>query len=93
MVFLKKVLPGKADKSYGLHVAALAGVPDEVVKRGQDILQELEKNQPPKGVPALIQPMLFGHDDNIILELRELDADKLSPREALNLIYRWKESL
>jgi len=91
VVFLKKVLPGKADKSYGLHVASLAGVPESVVQRGQELLENLEMNPVPKYKKRVIQPDLFGQEDSILQEIKQLNPDKLTPREALNLIYRWKE--
>jgi len=92
VVFLKKVLPGKADRSYGVHVAALAGVPDIVVKRAQTILTEWE-NAPNNSKPEpVVQLELFSEENPLQKELRQLDVDSLSPREALNLLYRWKES-
>lgn len=90
VVFLKKVLPGKADKSYGLHVASLAGVPEAVVTRGQELLENLE-TAPAKPRKRLVQPDLFSQEDSVTQELRDLNPDSLSPREALDLIYRWKE--
>ncbi|MGI5911798.1 MAG: DNA mismatch repair protein MutS [Syntrophomonadaceae bacterium] len=92
VVFLKKVLPGKADRSYGVHVAALAGVPDTVVKRAQAILTDLENIPDSKSEPVL-QLELFPEENPLQEELRQLDVDSLSPRQALNLIYRWKESM
>ncbi|MGE5389905.1 MAG: DNA mismatch repair protein MutS, partial [Deltaproteobacteria bacterium] len=91
VVFLKKVLPGKADKSYGLHVASLAGVPEAVVSRGQELLESLERNQTAKPRKRVVQPDLFYQEDSVAQELRALNPDCLSPREALELIYRWKE--
>ncbi|NLW92395.1 MAG: DNA mismatch repair protein MutS [Syntrophomonadaceae bacterium] len=90
VVFLKKVLPGKADKSYGLHVASLAGVPEAVVTRGQELLENLE-TAPAKPRKRVVQPGLFTQEDSVTQELRDLNPDNLSPREALDLIYRWKE--
>ncbi len=90
VVFLKKVLPGKADRSYGVQVAALAGVPDAVVKRAGEILSDLEKT-PVELKESLIQPPLFPEENPWLEELEQLDLDNLSPREALNLLYRWKE--
>ena len=90
VIFLKKVLPGKADRSYGVQVAALAGVPDTVVKRAGEILSELEKN-PVERKEALVQLPLFPEENPWLEELEQLDLDSLTPREALNLLYRWKE--
>jgi DNA mismatch repair protein MutS len=90
VVFLKKVLPGKADRSYGVQVAALAGVPDIVVKRAEDILSDLEQI-PVERKESLVQPPLFPEENSWLEELEQLDLDSLTPREALNLLYRWKE--
>jgi DNA mismatch repair protein MutS len=95
VVFLKKVLPGKADRSYGVHVAALAGVPDTVVKRAKEILNDLEQTSAEVVVDPtefLVQPPLFPEKNPWLEELEQIDLDSLSPREALNLLYRWKES-
>jgi DNA mismatch repair protein MutS len=91
VVFLKKVLPGKADKSYGIHVAGLAGVPETVLQRAKEVLKQLE-NRPPKASASLVfeQPALFASENALLTELRRLDVDSLSPREALNILYRWK---
>ncbi len=92
--FLKKVLPGKADKSYGIHVAKLAGIPNSIIARAYNILDGLEideGNQKKKG--GCEQLSLFQEERNIILEeLEQLNIDSLSPRDALMTLYRWKES-
>ena len=91
VVFFKKVLPGKADKSYGIHVAGLAGVPETVLQRAKEVLKQLE-NRPPKASASLVfeQPALFASENALLTELQRLDVDSLSPREALNILYRWK---
>lgn len=91
VVFLKKVLPGKADKSYGIHVAHLAGLPEQVILRAREILENLEKKPESKASPNLVQPMLFAEENPLVQELQKLDLDELSPREAHTLLYRWKE--
>ena len=105
VVFLHKIVPGAADKSYGIHVAKLAGVPSAVVKRSQEILDELEKNHtsggraegvsPPKGgrkfSVGTTQFSLFGSENHPIIEdLREVNVDELKPTEALQLLAKWK---
>jgi len=93
VTFLKKVLPGKADKSYGIHVAKLAGIPSKVITRAYDILDSLEKDDNPRTKPIPEQMSLFGETSSPILEeLEGLNVDSLSPREALQILYRWKES-
>ena len=74
VVFLKKVLPGKADRSYGVQVAALAGVPDIVVKRAEDILSDLEQI-PVERKESLVQPPLFPEENSWLEELEQLDLD------------------
>lgn len=90
VVFLKKVLPGKADKSYGIHVAQLAGLPTTVIARAQTILEGLEREKTPYKSNVL-QQQLFDEIDPFTEELQYLDIDNLSPRDALMLIYKWKE--
>jgi DNA mismatch repair protein MutS len=92
VVFLKKVLPGKADKSYGIHVARMAGINNPVIVRAQTILEGLEKEKTSFKVNVL-QQELFPVEDPFTEELQRLEIDSLSPKEALLLIYRWKEML
>lgn len=92
VVFLKKVLPGKADRSYGVHVAALAGVPETVIKRAQAVLTGLEST-PQSKQEAMVQLQLFEEENPLQAELQQLDLDSLSPREALDLLYRWKANV
>jgi DNA mismatch repair protein MutS len=93
VTFLKKVLPGKADKSYGIHVAKLAGIPAKVVARAYDILDGLEKDENIHTKSGLEQLSLFGEERSPILEeLEGLNIDNLSPREALQILYRWKDN-
>ena len=102
VVFLHKIVPGAADKSYGIHVAKLAGVPSAVVQRSQEILNELEKNHAnsptaskPKGgrqfSVGTTQFSLFGSDDHpVITELQEVNVDDVKPVDALQLLAKWK---
>jgi DNA mismatch repair protein MutS len=92
VVFLKKVLPGKADKSYGIHVARMAGIKNAVISRAQSILDGLEKEND-MFIPDVLQQELFPAEDPVREELQALEIDNLSPKEALLLIYRWKELL
>lgn len=101
--FLHRVEPGPADRSYGVHVAELAGLPKEVVLRAWDILGMLEReggvplqgagSRPPgDGGPAqlpLLAPVEREHP--AVTALRELDPDELTPREALALVYALRE--
>ncbi len=91
VIFLHKVLPGKADKSYGIHVARLAGLPQAVTQRAEEILDTLEiKN--PKPVP--LQLSLFGDEEDPVIDaIKSLDINRLTPLEALNLIHEWQQML
>lgn len=88
VVFLHKIVPGGADKSYGIHVAQLAGVPRPIVSRAQEILTELENGAAQREQPnAPIQLRLFSPDDDLRREIAALDVMGLSPIEALNKLF------
>ncbi|MCZ6755982.1 MAG: DNA mismatch repair protein MutS, partial [Gemmatimonadetes bacterium] len=90
VVFLHRLEPGGTNRSYGIHVAQLAGLPAEVVRRAKTVLGTLERDHrvaqgPPPANPDPGQFGLFGATANPMLdELRELDVDSLTPLEALN---------
>ena len=97
IVFLRKIIPGGADRSYGIEVARLAGLPDTVVNRAKKILRELEDEA---GRPA---PVAAAEDEQVsfaavseaevVAALRRAQVDSLSPIEALNLLYELKQKL
>ena len=95
VVFLHKVVPGGADRSYGIHVAQLAGLPHPVVQRAGEILKLLEASS---GKAVRIDPhtpqqlALFPETNPLLDELEDLDINSLSPIEALNKLYEWKRS-
>jgi DNA mismatch repair protein MutS len=101
VIFLRKVVPGGADRSYGIHVAQLAGLPKAVIHRAEEILRRLEEEQPGRknGVgkdPAhakALQLSIFGHSSEIEAELKKLDIDAMSPIEAINKLYELKNIL
>lgn len=94
VTFLKKVLPGRADKSYGIHVAKLAGIPAKMINRAYEILYGLEKERSHSPAPVIEQLTLFESEINPVLdELESLKIDDLTPRDALMLLYRWKDQL
>jgi DNA mismatch repair protein MutS len=91
--FLHRVVPGGADRSYGIHVAALAGLPAAVIARARDVLTELERQRPLE--PAELQlglPMEMAPDP-LRKELEELEPDALSPLEALQKLYELRSRL
>ncbi|HET8552385.1 MAG TPA: DNA mismatch repair protein MutS [Gammaproteobacteria bacterium] len=91
LVFLHAVKDGPADRSYGLQVAALAGVPRPVIAAAKQHLARLE-NKPAPGPEPPQMGLFNGYVEHPALEeLREIDPDALSPREALALIYRLKD--
>ena len=110
VVFLHEVTEGAADRSYGIHVARLAGVPKPVLERAEEVLHLLEegdqgsavrrlvedlplfaaaKPPPPRAMPA-DDPAPAAAADGLLQVLGETDPDSLSPREALDPLYRLK---
>ena len=99
IVFLRKIVPGGADQSYGVEVAKLAGVPGRVVDRARAILEELEA----QGGAAPVAAAGTDNDSQLSLgdmagaavldELRQTAVDTLTPIEALNLLYKLKQKL
>ncbi len=93
VVFLHKIVPGGADRSYGIHVAQLAGLPKPVIQRAAEILQQLEQSS---GRAVQIEPTapqqlaLFPETNPLLEELRSLDINNMTPIEALNKLYEWQ---
>lgn len=95
LVFLHSVKDGPANRSYGLQVASLAGVPPSVVAAARDYLSELENKPqpaPPRGAKAPQMSLFESPLSPALKLLDELDPDDLSPREALEALYRLKKS-
>jgi DNA mismatch repair protein MutS len=97
VVFLRRILPGGADRSYGIHVAQLAGLPRSVIHRAEEVLAELEDGRgqkakakgPRRAEPA--QMPLFAPASPLLDELAQLDVDSMTPLEALNKLYELKQ--
>ena len=93
VVFLHKIVPGGAVRSYGIHVAQLAGLPRAIIQRANEILRQLEASS---GKAVKIEPegarqlALFPETNPLLEELHNLDLNALSPIEALNLLYQWQ---
>jgi DNA mismatch repair protein MutS len=106
IVFLRKIVPGRSDRSYGIQVARLAGLPPEVVARAREILGGLERDELSRGGrptlsgasgdPATSQLALFGisdnggHDHEAVRRLKAIDVDAVTPRQALDLLAELK---
>ncbi len=99
IVWTHRVLPGGADRSYGIHVARMAGVPAGVLARAREVLGDLESRDAagPRAVPtkrASLQLTLFeAEEPEVVRRLRELDPDALTPMQALQLVGEWKRGL
>jgi DNA mismatch repair protein MutS len=94
VVFLHKIVPGGADKSYGIHVAQLAGLPGPVIQRANEIMAELEKSSGRAmrlNPQAAQQASLFPETSPLLDELKEVDVNSLSPIEALNKLFEWQK--
>jgi len=95
VVFLYKITAGGADKSYGIHVAQIAGMPPTVTLRAEEIMGQLEQSsgKAVKLDPNMPQQMaLFPNTNPLLTELKKLDVNELSPLEAINLIFTWKKN-
>ncbi len=99
VVFLHKIVPGGADRSYGLHVAQLAGIPKAVVNRAAEVLAELEENsqlrekrERVRKTFAVQQLSFLGTELHPVVEkLRQLKVEEMSPLEAINALYQLRQ--
>ncbi len=101
IVFLRKIVPGGADKSYGIHVAQLAGIPRQVIHRAEEILAELERKGEARSrrrtmremrLPPALQLTLFASEpDPLVEELRMLPIDEMTPLEAIGKLYELQQ--
>jgi len=118
VIFLHQVVPGVADRSYGIHVGKLAGLPRPVLKRAEEVLKVLETGDNGNAIARLAEDLplfshqpylttqeesensttdtndsLSGNDKKIFLLLKELQPDSMTPREALDALYKLKDTL
>lgn len=117
IVFLRKIVKGGADRSYGIQVARLAGVPEEVLLRAREIADHMEAQDSGGGIsleglpenntdtkatgtPAgsmtqlsIFDAMGSGQTDDILFELRDINLANVTPIDAMNLVYKWQNSL
>lgn len=94
VIFLRKILRGGASRSFGVEVASLAGIPEEVIVRAKKILKSLERSDL-NGVPAPEEQeeVVSAEELSIKKELQEIDVNTLTPMQALRLLFDWKEKL
>jgi DNA mismatch repair protein MutS len=103
IVFLRKVEPGAADRSYGIEVAKLAGLPNEVIERAREVLNEHENaerqltgqlaNDDSRPAPAAQLTIFTPISQPVLEKLREVDLNRLTPLEALNLLSELKKQI
>ena len=99
VIFLRKIVPGGCDDSYGIQVARLAGIPKQVLERAKEILAELENGEvkhqgvsEAKSKPVSYQLSIFSpKEGQIAEELKKIDLEKLTPLEALNKLNELKK--
>ncbi len=102
ITFLRKIVRGGTDDSYGIEVAKLAGVPSEVVKRAREILSGIESGTTPQkevrhhntdDAPDLFSQLVSGVDSEVADKIRALDINTLTPIEAMNALFEYKKLL
>ena len=109
ITFLRKIKVGASENSYGIHVASLAGVPQSVIRRANEILNNLQAEKGGTGAQNLqtlqsspeekplqksvSMPGLFSDEELVLDEILSSDPDDMTPRQALDLVARWKKSL
>lgn len=107
ILFLRKIKEGASENSYGIHVASLAGIPESVINRANSILQGLQESKE-TGKSIIIEtetkslevekvppkaPGLFSNEELILEEIVNLDTDDITPKQALQILERWKMQL
>lgn len=94
IVFLHKIVPGGSDRSYGIHVAQLAGLPGPLIQRANEIILNLESTTGRTTAPepdTHQQMVLFPETNPVLEELKKLDVNAISPIEAITKLYEWKK--
>ena len=108
IIFLRKIIPGSADKSYGIHVARLAGLPKKVLDRAHEVLFNLEQSEFDEvGIPKISrseidknnsfppgQLGLFSETENrLIQKISQIDPNNMSPKQALDTLFELSKML
>jgi DNA mismatch repair protein MutS len=89
IIFLYKIREGASDRSYGIHVARIAGLPETVIRRASEILDSLEREKSAGATPEtppVVQRSLFSESDRLRSHLQHIDIDSLTPLEALRIL-------
>ena len=97
IIFLRKIVPGAADDSFGVEVAKLAGIPDLVIGRARTLLKQLEQSKEPvskapEPLDEQISLMQMG-DSPLRKKLSSISVETLTPIEAMNMLYELKQLL
>ncbi|MBN1825974.1 MAG: DNA mismatch repair protein MutS [Candidatus Eisenbacteria bacterium] len=100
VVFLRRVVPGSVDRSYGIQVARLAGLPDEVIRRAKEVLAGLERehavspsSRSGRENDAFQLNLFSSEEERVLEEIRDLDPERTTPLESLRKIQEWGERL
>ncbi len=100
IIFLKKIKPGAAGNSYGIHVASLAGLPNQVISRARILIAGIEESENRKNLninssenPYSIQEALFSYSELLEKEILSMRLDETTPMEALKILFRWQNEL
>lgn len=101
VVFLKKIKEGAAENSYGLHVAKLAGIPQSIVSRAEEIIQTLQNKVSPTEIETKTEPQahtavnaeLFSNEELVIDDIMSTEPNEITPLQALQMIMKWKKQL
>lgn len=94
VVFLHKIIPGGADRSYGIHVGQLAGLPRPVIQRASEIMHQLESSSGKAvklSMPSPQQLIMFPETNPLLEELKSLDLNSITPIEALTWLFTWQK--
>ncbi|MBU0580815.1 MAG: DNA mismatch repair protein MutS, partial [Candidatus Margulisbacteria bacterium] len=93
IIFLRKLVPGGTSHSYGIQVAKLAGLPDQVIKRSQEVLRNLEAGESDKINTSQLDLFTSARSIEILEKLQVIDTSTLTPLEALNLLHELKNKI
>jgi DNA mismatch repair protein MutS len=99
VIFLHKIVPGGADRSYGIHVAQIAGIPKAVIDRANEVLEQLEGNATMQAKQEQARQIISGvqmsflppETHPLVEEIQQMDVDSMTPLEALNTLYSLKQ--